>query len=183
MQAMSAPSTLLEHLPLVDQPLLREFAPYYLDWLSHPTYDEYWKRLAHSEFYEQTTVPAFNIGGWYDLFLGGTLANYVGMKQRGGSALARAHQRLVIGPWSHINNTGMFPERSYGLTAGSVVVDVDGMQLRWYDHWLKGEENGVEQERQAMGRSPSRRQRQTSERMSISMTHATRCRQQGVRSC
>jgi hypothetical protein len=41
-------------------------------------------------------------------FLGGTLANYIGMKQRGGSALARAHQRLVIGPWSHINRTSLF---------------------------------------------------------------------------
>jgi putative CocE/NonD family hydrolase len=147
MQLMGDPSALLEHLPLVDQPLLREFAPFYLDWLNHPTYDAYWKRLAHSEFYEQMTVPALNIGGWYDLFLGGTLANYIGMKQRGGSAAARAHQRLVIGPWSHINRTGMFPERTYGLTAGGIVVDLDGMQLRWYDHWLKGEENGVEQDK------------------------------------
>ena len=72
------------------------------------------------------TVPALNMGGWYDLFLGGTLANYVGMKQRGGSAVARAHQRLVIGPWSHINQTGAFPERSYGLMASSDVVDLDG---------------------------------------------------------
>ncbi len=71
MQAMSDPEALLSHLPLVDQPLLREFAPFYLDWLNHPTYDEYWKRIAHSEFYEQMTVPALNMGGWYDLFLGG----------------------------------------------------------------------------------------------------------------
>jgi putative CocE/NonD family hydrolase len=147
MQAMSDPSTLLEHLPLVDQPLLREFAPWYLDWLNHPTYDDYWRSIAHSEFYEQMTVPALNMGGWYDLFLGGTLANYVGMKQRGGSAVACAHQRLVIGPWSHINQTGAFPERSYGLMASSEVVDLDGMQLRWHDHWLKGEDNGVEQDK------------------------------------
>jgi len=98
MQAMRDPSALMAHLPLVDQPLLREFAPWYLDWLNHPTYDDYWKRIAHSEYYEQLTVPTLNMGGWYDLFLGGTLANYVGMKQRGGSVVARAHQRLVIGP-------------------------------------------------------------------------------------
>jgi len=147
MHAMGDPEALLSHLPLVDQPLLREFAPFYLDWLNHPTYDEYWKRIAHSEFYEQMTVPAFNMGGWYDLFLGGTLANYTGMKQRGGSALARAHQRLVIGPWSHINSTGVFPERSYGLMASSEAIDLEGMQLRWHDHWLKGEENGVEEDK------------------------------------
>ena len=147
MQAMRDPSALMAHLPLVDQPLLREFAPWYLDWLNHPTYDDYWKRIAHSEYYEQLTVPTLNMGGWYDLFLGGTLANYVGMKQRGGSVVARAHQRLVIGPWSHTNDTGMFSERSYGLAASSAAIDLEGMQLRWHDHWLKGEENGVEQDK------------------------------------
>ena len=147
MQAMRDPSALMAHLPLVDQPLLREFAPWYLDWLNHPTYDDYWKRIAHSEYYEQLTVPTLNMGGWYDLFLGGTLANYVGMKQRGGSVVARAHQLLVIGPWSHTNDMGMFSERSYGLAASSAAIDLEGMQLRWHDHWLKGEENGVEQDK------------------------------------
>lgn len=96
MQMTSDPSMLLEHLPLVDQPWLCEFAPFYLDWLNHPTYDDYWQRIAHSEFYEQMTVPALNIGGWYDLFLGGTLANYVGMKQRCGMCPpAPGHRSLV----------------------------------------------------------------------------------------
>lgn len=147
MHAMGDSSALLSHLPLVDQPLLREFAPWYLAWLNHPTYDDYWKQIAHSEYYEQMTVPALNMGGWYDLFLGGTLANYVGMKQRGGSAVARANQRLIIGPWSHLNDTGMFPERSYGLMAGGQAIDIEGMQLRWHTHWLKGEENGVEEDK------------------------------------
>src|SRR5256886_498288 len=130
---------------IVDQPLLREFAPWYLDWLNHPTYDDYWKRIAHSEYYEQLTVPTLNMGGWYDLFLGGTLANYVGMKQRGGSVVARAHQRLVIGPWSHTNDMGMLSERPYGLAASRAAIDLGGVQLRWHDHWLKGDENGVAQ--------------------------------------
>ena len=38
MQVMSDPSSQFEHLPLVDMPLLRDFAPYYLDWLAHPSY-------------------------------------------------------------------------------------------------------------------------------------------------
>jgi uncharacterized protein len=147
MQMMRDPSALFEHLPLTDQPLLREFAPFYLEWLAHPTYDDYWRSIAPGECYEHITVPALNVGGWYDLFLGTTLANYTGMKQRGGSAVARAHQRLVIGPWSHMNRTGVFPERAYGLVASGDAVDLVGMQLRWYDHWLKGEENGVEQDK------------------------------------
>ena len=148
MQKMADLPAQFAHLPLVDQPLLRQFAPYYLEWLNHPTYDEYWKEIAHSEFYEQVTVPALNIGGWYDCFLGGTIENYVGMKQRGGSKAARQHQRLVIGPWSHVGIMGSFPEHHYGPAANYYgAVDCIGLQLRWFDHWLKGEENGVEQDK------------------------------------
>ena len=147
MQAMSNPSAQFEHLPLVDMPLLRAFAPYYFDWLAHPTYDDYWQSLAHKTHYEQIAVPALNIGGWYDIFLGPTLENYTGMKRRGGSAAARQHQRLLIGPWSHGSLTGIFPERSYGLMASGDAVDLVGVQLRWFDHWLKGVENGVEQDK------------------------------------
>jgi putative CocE/NonD family hydrolase len=147
MQVMSDPSSQFEHLPLVDMPLLRDFAPYYLDWLAHPNYDDYWRSIAHKEYYEQITVPALNIGGWYDIFLGTTLENYTSMKQRGGSTVARQHQRLVIGPWPHGSFTGIFPERNYGLMASGDVVDLVGMQLRWYDHWLKGLDNGVEQDK------------------------------------
>jgi putative CocE/NonD family hydrolase len=112
LQVMSRASPPFEHLPLVDMPLLREFAPYYCEWLAHPNYDDYWRSMAHNTYYEQITVPALHIGGWYDVFLGPTLENYTGMKQRGGSAVARQHQRLLIGPWSHGSWTGVFPERS-----------------------------------------------------------------------
>jgi putative CocE/NonD family hydrolase len=69
------------------------------------------------------------------------------MKQRGGSAVARQHQRLLIGPWPHGLWTGVFPERNYGLAANGNMMDLVGIQLRWFDHWLKGVENGVEQDK------------------------------------
>jgi uncharacterized protein len=75
-------------------------------------------------------VPSLNIGGWYDIFLGTTLQNYSGMKQRGGSAVARQHQRLLIDPWSHGSLTGIFPERNYGLMASGDAADIVGIQLR-----------------------------------------------------
>ena len=46
-------------------------------------------------------MPALNVGGWYDVFLGGTLENFAGLRREGGSEAARAGTRLVIGPWSH----------------------------------------------------------------------------------
>ena len=58
-------------LPLAGHPILAEFAPYYDDWVNHPTYDDFWAGLDVSTRYDTLDVAAFNIGGWYDIFLQG----------------------------------------------------------------------------------------------------------------
>jgi len=125
-----------EHLPLTDLPELSELAPYVQDWIAHPSYDDYWRTIAPGEQYGKVFVPALNFGGWYDLFLGGTLANYTAMK-------GRTRQKLVIGPWVHGYNGGVYPERNFGLLAHDAVADVTADQIRWFDHFLKGIDNGV----------------------------------------
>ncbi len=145
--AIDRAGELYRHLPLNDMPLLEELAPYYLEWLAHPSRDEYWRATAPNEYYQRITVPALNIGGWHDIFLGGTIANYLGMRQRGGSEQARSLQRLIIGPWAHGAHTGTFAERDFGLSAGTETTDVTGMQLRWFDHLLKDVDNGVDREK------------------------------------
>ena len=146
MQASGDLPALFRRLPLVDMPLLQGRAPYYFDWLSHPTLDEYWRTLIQEEFYEQVTVPALTIAGWYDHFQREDLEHYQSMRQRGGSALARSLQHLVIGPWSHGNFLRGFRERTYGAASFARDLLTD-LHLRWFDHWLKGIENGVEQEK------------------------------------
>src|SRR5437868_8363519 len=37
--------------------LTRSLAPYFLDWLAHPNYDEYWKRWSLEEHYSEINVP------------------------------------------------------------------------------------------------------------------------------
>jgi putative CocE/NonD family hydrolase len=125
-------------LPLRGLPELKGVAPYYDDWLDHPTYDSFWKATAPRESYDRIVVPALNMGGWYDLFLEGTLANYVGMKQHGGNDDARRRQRLVIGPWAHGPMAGTFPEQSFGLMRGTDASNLTGLQIRWFDWLLKG---------------------------------------------
>jgi predicted acyl esterase len=53
-------------------------APYFLDWLDHPTYDSYWKQWSIEENYDKIQVPALTIAAWYDIFQGGSLRNYMG---------------------------------------------------------------------------------------------------------
>jgi uncharacterized protein len=136
-------------LPLCDMPLLKEhnLAPYYYDWLQHPSNDAYWQQWCIEAQYHKVAVPALNVGGWYDIFLGGTLRNYLGMRRHGQTPDAQQHQRLVIGPWKHgLPLSGVSGDMAFGVMAESFAIDFEGVQLRWYDHWLKGIDNGVRQD-------------------------------------
>jgi hypothetical protein len=133
-------------LPLDDVPGLADL-PAYRDWLAHPDLDDYWRRWRIADHYGQLDLPAFHTGGWYDIFLGGTLHNYTGMRQGAASERARAAQRLVVGPWHHFlpfdNKVG---EWNFGQRAAASVLDWDGLVLRWFDWILKGEANGADDE-------------------------------------
>src|SRR5579883_2623125 len=50
---------------------LQKLAPYFLDWLHHPNYDDYWKQWSIEADYSRIRVPAFHVGGWYDGLLKG----------------------------------------------------------------------------------------------------------------
>jgi hypothetical protein len=39
---------------------------YYQEWMDHPDYDDYWKRLANEERYGDVKIPVLQIGGWYE---------------------------------------------------------------------------------------------------------------------
>lgn len=134
-----------EVLPLADHPLVREYAPYYQEWLAHPAYDDFWQNLDVSTAYERMTVPAFNIGGWYDIFLGGTIQNFTGMRAQSPNG---EHQRLLIGPWHHTSMRVGNPvgEIDFGVGSTGAEYEVESLRMRWYDRWLRGEDNGVEDE-------------------------------------
>jgi putative CocE/NonD family hydrolase len=128
------------HLPLKTmQQLVGRHARFYDDWLAHPDYDSYWKPLNAEELFDKIRIPVHTFGGWFDIFSQGTLRGYVGMSQRGGSDEARRLSNIVIGPWGH------GPSQKYGaLDFGPEAnVDPNVVQLRWYDYFLKGIDNGL----------------------------------------
>jgi len=67
-------------------------APYFLDWLAHPDYDDYWKRVAIEEHFADINVPILTVAAWYDIFQGGSFKNYMGIRAHGGDG-ARSGQR------------------------------------------------------------------------------------------
>jgi len=52
--------------------------------------------------YSNVSVPAIHVGGWYDHFLQGTIDGYIGYDDYG-APTARGKQRLIMGPWTHVN--------------------------------------------------------------------------------
>jgi putative CocE/NonD family hydrolase len=134
-------------LPLLEYPMFtlpdpKALAPYYRDWLAHPNYDEYWKRLSIEEHYSQIRVPVFNIAAWYDIFLGGSLRNFELLKTGAGTEAARAGQKLFVGLGGHAG--GWEQEKIGEVDFGkNAPFDGDEIMLEWYDHLLKGEENAM----------------------------------------
>jgi len=121
-----------------DPDLTRSLAPYFLDWLAHPGYDDYWKRWSIEEHYPDINVPALTIAAWYDIFLGGSLRNYTGIKLQGGSEAARHGQSLLVTIGGHAGSGRKIGDIDFGPSAA---FDEDDVILKWYDHLFKNASN------------------------------------------
>lgn len=130
--------------PLVDmdQRIGRRL-PAWREWLKHPVRDDYWAARSYQTGLLNSTVPALYISGWYDDVLVGATENFTNMTTRAHPG-AHSRQRLIIGPWGHAINAGRkLGEIDFGPSAA---IDMDGVQRRWFDRWLKGLDNGVDEE-------------------------------------
>jgi hypothetical protein len=105
----------------------------------HPNYDEFWDELNPEAQAHRVNAPGLFIGGWYDIFLQGTINSFVTIDNNGGP-MARGRCRLVIGPIAH----GKFGELKYPPNS-KLPPASDAM--RQFDYWLKGESNGAENDK------------------------------------
>jgi putative CocE/NonD family hydrolase len=135
------PKAWVPQLPVDDYRLIQlpgaGVAPYFRDWVEHERDDAYWRPWKISDHYAEMKVKALHSGGWHDLFLKGTIQNYMGMRK---SSPAAADQRLLLGPWGH---TYTSPEGKIGdVTFGKqAVLDSSATTLSWFDYALKGVRN------------------------------------------
>jgi len=124
-----------------------KFAPDYEAWLiqamSHGDYDDFWKNSGSSvvdHLTEYKDVPEYHVTGWYDSW-GTQVANINFVELR---KTKKSLQRLIVGPWIHsserLNYAG---EAQFSEDAA---LDLWAFHLRWFDHFLKGIDNGVDRE-------------------------------------
>ena len=111
------------------------------EWITHPTYDSYWADEDCTRFFDQMNVPCFTVGSWYDFMCVGSVDSYVGRQHRGGPQ-SRGTQQLLLGPWLHsrFKETNKSGDLTYPENAK---FPMDAHMIRWFDHYLKGINNGV----------------------------------------
>lgn len=130
----------IEAYTLFEAPAAQEVAPYFKDWLSHESDDDYWRRVRVSDHYGRMPVSALHAGGWHDIFSTGSIRNYLGLRKQAPTSEARAGQRLLMGPWAHAATS---PEGKVGdvVFGKDAVLDMTATIRDWFDYSLRGVAN------------------------------------------
>lgn len=131
------------HLPLItaDEVAIGRKVDFYRDWLEHAFYDDYWRAINTEERLDQIAVPVCQQGAWYDPYTAAKFRMWNGLRARGFSAHARQNQKLYVIPWTHhLPEGSKLGDLDFGPQG---VVDLKQEDLRWFDHWLKGNDTGL----------------------------------------
>jgi putative hydrolase, CocE/NonD family len=124
-------------LPLTDRPGLTDALPTWRTWLEKENEPDYWRSISYADRRARTAVPGLHIGGWFDLFLRGTIGNYTTIVAGADPEVAR-RQHLIIGPWPHADQSGVTGEVVYD--GGSAqAIGLEEQQLRFLREVLAGE--------------------------------------------
>ncbi|MFO0886233.1 MAG: CocE/NonD family hydrolase [Pirellulales bacterium] len=113
------------------------------EWFRHPTYDTYWQQEDCTRHIDKMDVPCFTLGSWFDFMCIGSVDSFVARQHHAGQN-SRGKQQLLIGPWLHggpkDNRVAelLFPENA--------TFEREKHLIRWFDHYLKGIDNGVEKD-------------------------------------
>lgn len=132
---------LLRALPVIDldKAVLGHENKYWRLWIEHNTDDAFWKRGSHLAELKNVRIPVFHQSGWFDGDGIGSKLNYAAMASHG-----HPGQKLVLGPWGHSPEAHRgVGENDFGPEA---IIDLPRDYLRWFDHWLKGVDNGIDRE-------------------------------------
>jgi putative CocE/NonD family hydrolase len=140
-----APDKLQEafrHLPLrTFSEQFEKKVPYLDEWVKHYAYDDYWKQRGIDYRYAEVTVPALNIGGWYDIFSKVTLDLVTQVRASSHDRKVRRNEFAVIGPWTHGVGASKVGQLDFGKDAA---LKLDDLQFQWFEYWLKGRETGIQ---------------------------------------
>ena len=132
--------------PIADgSQLTHELAPYFLDWLAHPTYDSYWKQWSIEENYAQHPGSRADHCCLVRPVPGRSLRNYLGLRAHAGNQAARDGQHLIIAIGGHSGWSRKVGDVDFGPDAA---FDEIAITLDWFDYLVHGQAEPV-RERQS----------------------------------
>ncbi len=139
------PESIYWHLPLISA--LDEFNPHpaYKLFLSHPTFDDYWKSYSLKGKYRDIEAPALHITGWYDNLVHEDFKTFRGWSQEAKTEKARRLSKMIVGPWVHsfLGSSNSYGDIQFGPQAA---MDLTAVRLRWFDQYLCGIDTGIDRE-------------------------------------
>ena len=136
-QVVADPWRAFRQLPLVELPQQAPSLFNYAEWLRHPDRDDLWRSLAINRRYGKVDVPALHIAGWNDIFLKGSLENYVGLRTGAATEHARESQYLIVAPWGHTVTGECVGDVWYGAAAGWREFDPVSAHIEFFNAFLK----------------------------------------------
>jgi uncharacterized protein len=104
---------------------LEKTPPYIEAWLAHQRRDGYWRQGSVCEDYGAIHCPVYMVGGWTDAYRNAILRFLAGYP---------GPCKGLIGPWAHDYPEDGVPGPAIGFLQEAV---------RWWDHWLKDQPNGI----------------------------------------
>lgn len=113
---------------------LNELPGFLADWIENDCRNDYWQALFPQSTFDDIEIPCLHIGGWYDIFLGGTLKAFDMLRELAADEPDRL-QSLAVGPWQHVPWSRLNGILDHGAEGDN---RADLLQLTWFDHWLKG---------------------------------------------
>jgi len=112
------------------------------EWIEHEGRDGWWDPITLDAKFSGATAPALVLGGWYDLYSSDTFTSWEAYRTRGSGGAAAS--RIVVGAWPHALSTSPI---TGGVDFGNrSMLDLEALENRWFDRWLRDERNGVDEE-------------------------------------
>jgi len=154
----------LLHLPIRPGTTSLKHVPEYERWLvevmRHGDNDAYWKQPGYSvidNVERYADIPVYHVTGWYDSWCRQNVLNWQALSQA-----KKSPQMLIIGPWTHgAQGRNVAGEIEFPPEAA---LAFNEWRLRWFDRWLKDEDNGVDREKRVklfiMGGGDGRKSRE-----------------------
>jgi uncharacterized protein len=139
-------ATILRSLPTATIDQRAGFPPTdYEDFLRHPPGDAYWNQMHYLTDSDRFDTPALQVNSWGDVAAEQTLYAFNLMRRNAVSDKARENQFIIMSPTTHCESERATADTHVGaLDVGDARLPYWQIYRDWFDHWLKGIDNGIE---------------------------------------